>query len=176
MFPRLFAILLAGSLVGAAPAAPRPNIIILSDDMGYSDIGCYGGEIETPTLDGLAAKGLRYTRFYNTDAISDYAARYVREHKKDHADQPFFLYVAYAAAYWPMHALDKDIAKYKGYWKLVRLGYKRPWELYHIKNDRTELNDLSGEKPELAKELAELWEKEAKRTLIDPLPKGRKKR
>ena len=45
----------------------RPNIIlILNDDMGYSDIGCYGGEIRTPNLDSLAAGGLRYTQFYNT--------------------------------------------------------------------------------------------------------------
>ena len=48
-------------------AAPKPNIIvILSDDMGVSDIGCYGGEINTPTLDRLAANGLRFTQFYNT--------------------------------------------------------------------------------------------------------------
>ena len=44
----------------------RPNIIvILSDDMGYSDIGCYGGEVETPNLDALAQNGLRFTQFYN---------------------------------------------------------------------------------------------------------------
>ena len=48
-------------------AAERPNIIIiLADDMGYSDIGCYGGEIKTPNLDTLAANGLRFTQFYNT--------------------------------------------------------------------------------------------------------------
>ena len=45
----------------------RPNIIlIMADDMGYSDIGCYGGEIHTPNLDGLASGGLRFTQFYNT--------------------------------------------------------------------------------------------------------------
>jgi arylsulfatase A-like enzyme len=50
----------------AAPAA-RPNIVlIMADDMGYSDLGCYGGEIETPSLDALAADGLRFTQFYNT--------------------------------------------------------------------------------------------------------------
>jgi arylsulfatase A-like enzyme len=223
----------------AAAAPEKPNIIvILSDDMGYSDLGCYGGEIETPNLDQLAANGLRYTRFYNTgrccptraslltglyahqagigemtgdggqrgyrgelsrnavtiaevlkpagyrtymagkwhvttqlkpdgdknnwplqrgfdrfygtiigagsffdpwtltrgndaitpdndpeykpeqfyytDAISDHASRYVREHAKTHADQPFFMYVAYTAPHWPLHALDKEIAKYKG--------------------------------------------------------------
>jgi len=44
----------------------RPNILlILADDMGYSDIGCYGGEIQTPALDQLAAGGLRFTNFYN---------------------------------------------------------------------------------------------------------------
>ncbi|MCP4314366.1 MAG: arylsulfatase [Bacteroidetes bacterium] len=46
---------------------PRPNIIvILSDDMGFSDLGCYGGEIETPNLDRLAENGLRFTEFYGT--------------------------------------------------------------------------------------------------------------
>lgn len=46
---------------------PRPNIIvILADDMGFSDAGCYGGEIHTPNIDFLAKNGLRYTEFYNT--------------------------------------------------------------------------------------------------------------
>lgn len=45
----------------------RPNIIIImADDMGWSDIGCYGGEIETPNIDRLADNGLRFTQFYNT--------------------------------------------------------------------------------------------------------------
>ncbi|MFL3657142.1 MAG: sulfatase-like hydrolase/transferase [Opitutales bacterium] len=45
----------------------RPNIIvILAADLGYSDIGCFGGEIETPNLDRLADNGIRYTHFYNT--------------------------------------------------------------------------------------------------------------
>ncbi len=49
----------------------KPNIVlILNDDMGYSDIGCYGGEIETPNLDKLAADGLRFSQFYNTARCS----------------------------------------------------------------------------------------------------------
>ena len=49
-----------------AAAAPRPNVlVILADDMGYSDVGCYGSEIHTPNLDALAADGVRFTRFYN---------------------------------------------------------------------------------------------------------------
>lgn len=220
-------------------AKPRPNIVvILSDDMGYSDLGCYGGEIKTPNLDALAKGGLRFTQFYNTarccptraslltglyahqagvghmtddfihegyrgdlskkavtiaealkpagyrnyavgkwhvthfvkpegpnhnwplqrgfdryygtitgggsyydpgtltrdnkaispmadpeyqpkqfyytDAITDHAIRFVSEHQKEHAADPFFMYVAYTAAHWPMHALPEDIAKYKG--------------------------------------------------------------
>ncbi|MDA0590517.1 MAG: arylsulfatase [Planctomycetota bacterium] len=224
-----------------AVAADRPNIIVvLADDMGYSDIGCYGGEINTPNLNGLAEGGLRFTQFYNTgrccptracllsglyphqagigwmttdrghdgyrgdlnnssrtiaevlrpagystygvgkwhvtkhvqpdgpkhnwplqrgfekfygtitgagsfydpgtltrgnqnispfadpeyqpeqyyytDAISDHAVRFIDEHcaGNSDSDKPFFLYVAYTAAHWPMHALEKDIAKYKG--------------------------------------------------------------
>ncbi len=48
-------------------AADKPNIIvILVDDMGFSDLGCYGSEIPTPNLDALGANGLRFTQFYNT--------------------------------------------------------------------------------------------------------------
>ena len=44
----------------------RPNIVVvLVDDMGFSDLGCYGGEIETPNIDAMAASGLRFTQFYN---------------------------------------------------------------------------------------------------------------
>ncbi|HKX61946.1 MAG TPA: arylsulfatase [Verrucomicrobiae bacterium] len=223
------------------PARPRPNIlIILADDMGFSDIGCYGGEIATPNLDALAAGGLRFTQFYNsarccptraslltglhphqagighmmgdrghdgyrgnlnrrcvtlaealkpagyqcyavgkwhvtpgqtakalnntqnwplqrgfdrfygtihgagsyfdpsslvrdnalitpandpqypsagfyyTDAIADHAVRFIREHSRQQGTQPFFLYTAFTAAHWPLHAKDSDIAKYKG--------------------------------------------------------------
>src|SRR5215475_8142131 len=50
----------------SAAEAPRPNIlIILADDLGWSDLGCYGGEIKTPNLDKLAQGGVRFTQFYN---------------------------------------------------------------------------------------------------------------
>jgi arylsulfatase len=227
-------------LFAAVPSwAAGPNIIvILSDDMGFSDLGCYGGEIQTPNLDRLAAAGLRFTQFYNTarccptraslltglyphqagvghmmedrgtdgfrgdlnnhcvtiaevlkpagyacwavgkwhvtlhtkpegpkhnwplqrgferfygtitgagsyydpgtltrdntmispyadpqyqpktyyytDAITDHATRFIADHGKLNSEKPFFLYVAYTAAHWPMHALDRDVAKYKG--------------------------------------------------------------
>ena len=51
---------------GEAAAADQPNIVIvMADDMGFSDIGCYGGEIKTPQLDRLAEEGVRFTHFYN---------------------------------------------------------------------------------------------------------------
>lgn len=235
----LLAGLIATALSLSAASAKRPNImIILSDDMGFSDLGCYGGEIHTPNLDRLAANGIRFTQFYNnarccpsrasvmtglypheagvghmtsdqvydgyrgqlnrqcvtipealhpagyrtymcgkwhvcrnnkpdgdksdwpiqrgfekfygtitgagsyydpttlcrqntfitpvndpeyhpaqfyyTDAITDNVVRFLQQHAKETPDKPFFFYVAYTAAHWPMHALEKDIAKYRG--------------------------------------------------------------
>ncbi len=58
-------VLLSAALPAAEPS--RPNVVvILADDLGFSDLGCYGGEIQTPVLDGLAKNGLRFTQFYNT--------------------------------------------------------------------------------------------------------------
>ncbi|WP_165234876.1 arylsulfatase [Aquisphaera insulae] len=59
---------LAGDLPGASAGAParRPNlVVIVLDDLGYSDLGCYGGEIRTPNIDRVAADGMRFARFYN---------------------------------------------------------------------------------------------------------------
>lgn len=48
-------------------AAGRPNVpVVLTDDLGFSGVGCYGSEIETPTLARLASNGLRFSQFYNT--------------------------------------------------------------------------------------------------------------
>lgn len=70
--PRRVSLLLLALLLGlhsafAAAAERKPNILlILADDLGFADLGCYGGQIETPNLDALAAGGLRFTQFYNT--------------------------------------------------------------------------------------------------------------
>lgn len=72
LFDVRYCLLVALLCVFAAPreiiaASGKPNfLIIVADDMGFSDAGCYGGEIATPHLDALAAGGLRYTQFYNT--------------------------------------------------------------------------------------------------------------
>ena len=66
-------ILIAGtdSAQATPPKQTRPNIIVvLVDDMGFSDVGCFGGEIKTPNIDWLAKNGLRFTQFYNTSRCS----------------------------------------------------------------------------------------------------------
>jgi arylsulfatase A-like enzyme len=78
MRPR-FCILISAITLLALPAAPqcmaeeaRPNIVIIvCDDMGFSDLGCYGGEIDTPNLDRLAAGGVRFTDFHNNAKCSE---------------------------------------------------------------------------------------------------------
>lgn len=72
-------VFIVGSILPATSCFPssdpatgsKPNIIIImADDMGYSDLGCYGSEIKTPNLDRLAAGGLKFTRFYNAGRCS----------------------------------------------------------------------------------------------------------
>ncbi len=63
----IFATVALPLLIASAAPPAKPNILILiADDMGFSDAGCYGSEIHTPNLDHLAADGLRFTQFYNT--------------------------------------------------------------------------------------------------------------
>lgn len=62
----LLPLLLLSSAILHAEPAQKPNIIVfLVDDMGWSDLGCYGSELKTPNLDALAKNGLRFTQFYN---------------------------------------------------------------------------------------------------------------
>lgn len=60
------------AVLAAEPAPPKkPNVVVvLFDDMRFSDIGAYGGEIPTPRMDALASQGLRYTQFYNAARCS----------------------------------------------------------------------------------------------------------
>lgn len=68
----LVALLVVGFASSSMAAdASRPNVlVILVDDMGFSDLGCYGSEIPTPNIDALAARGVRFTQFYNTARCS----------------------------------------------------------------------------------------------------------
>ncbi len=234
-----FAAILILTGLPAGHAKDLPNImVIMADDVGYSDIGCYGSEISTPNLDQLAANGVRFTQFYNTarccpsraalmtgvyphqagvghmlgntphpgyknklstdtvtmaevlkdagyrtymtgkwhlshpatadapkdgwpmqrgfekfygtimgggnyyyplalcrgnkfisadndpgykpeffyytDAITDNSITFLDEHTKESSDKPFFMYIAYTAAHWPLHAPEDEIRKYDG--------------------------------------------------------------
>ncbi len=67
MLMRITFAIVALAFTAASQAADRPNIVVIMvDDMGFSDIGCYGGEIPTPHLDALAAGGVKFSQFYNT--------------------------------------------------------------------------------------------------------------
>ena len=67
----LGAFLLILAMIPNAGSAAQPNIVVIMvDDMGYSDLGCYGSEIETPRLDALASQGLRFSQFYKHAQVS----------------------------------------------------------------------------------------------------------
>src|SRR5690349_1342658 len=66
LFTAIAAFAATAAAARPAVAAQRPNIIvILADDMGFSDVGSFGGEVQTPNIDKLAAGGVRMTQFYN---------------------------------------------------------------------------------------------------------------
>ena len=74
-------------------ASEKPNVLlIMADDLGYSDLGCYGAEIETPQLDAIAKNGLRFTQFYNTarcwptraSLLTGFYAQQIRRDKLPH--------------------------------------------------------------------------------------------
>lgn len=81
LFVALIATLVTSLSVTTAAPANRPNVVvILVDDMGWSDIGCYGSEIPTPNLDALARGGVRFTQFYNTGRCSPTRASLLTGH------------------------------------------------------------------------------------------------
>ena len=78
--------------------------------------------------------------YYYTDAISDHAVRFVRDHHERHGEQPFFLYLSYTAAHWPMHAREQDIAKYhnryaKGFEAIRAARFAKQQQLGVIQED-----------------------------------------
>jgi arylsulfatase A-like enzyme len=80
-------------------------VIILADDMGYSDMGSFGSEIQTPNLDALAQGGVRFTQFpddyYATKTYTDKMISFIEANRGD--DKPFFAYVAHQAPHDPYH-------------------------------------------------------------------------
>ena len=71
LLPLLFS---CSVLWGSDNSDQRPNIIlVMADDLGWSDIGCYGGEIDTPHIDSLSRDGIRFTQFYNNATMAEWS-------------------------------------------------------------------------------------------------------
>jgi hypothetical protein len=135
-----------------APAAAgrRPNIlIILADDLGFSDIGCYGGGIRAPNLDGLAARGLRLTEVYNSARCCPSRASLLTG-----------LYPHQAGV--GMMTADEQRPGYRGHLvencitiaEVLKAG------------DRVEMKNVAAEHPDLVKEMAAKWDEWAARCSV----------
>ena len=122
-----------------------PNIILISaDDLGWSDIGCYGSEVHTPNLDLLASEGMRF----NGQSITPYegvSLLPVFEGESAERQKPIF---------WEWR---NGQAVYYNSWKIVRDGIKKPWDLYNLDIDPTETTNLSEINPEKVEELNKLF-------------------
>jgi arylsulfatase len=102
--------------------------------------------------------------------------RYINEHQRDAADQPFFLYLAYTAAHWPMQALESDIAKYRGkydagYEAIRRARYQRAREL-GILDKRWELSETAGDWDAVENKAWEARCMEVYAAMIDSMDQG----
>lgn len=140
-----FALALFNALTCNRYSKAQPNIIlIMSDDTGYSHIGCSGGEIRTPTLDELAANGLRYTQFYNTARCCPTRAYLLTGNEYIAPDDNFY----YA------NAISDTAVKY----------------IEQHKPDRTELHDIAAQYPERIAEMVALWQSWAERVGAVPMP------
>ncbi|HSU57252.1 MAG TPA: sulfatase-like hydrolase/transferase, partial [Candidatus Dormibacteraeota bacterium] len=88
-------------------------------------------------------------QFYYSDAITDNAIRFLKQHAEETPDKPFFFYIAYTAAHWPMHALEKDIAKHRGkydqgYEPMRRARFERARKLGYI-DESVSLSSQAGD-------------------------------
>ncbi len=144
----------------------QPNIVvIMADDAGYSDFGCYGGEIETPVLDKLTYDGLRFSQFYNTGRCCPSRAALLTGVYQHQAGMGHMSRdrggPSYSGTILPDVPTMAERFRKAGY-KLVAM-HDTTWELYDMAEDRSELNDLSKKMPSKAKELSLLYEAWAKR-------------
>ena len=115
-------------------------------------------------------------QFYYTDAISDNAVRYLQQHGQESPDKPFFMYLAYTAAHWPMHAMEKDIARYKGRYDQ---GYEpiRAARLARMKKmgllpDTAEMSPAAGEWDKVVDKAWEARCMEVYAAMIDSMDQG----
>ena len=107
----------AAIVVSKVPRVPLPDVAVTKCSASFFRPATLTEDdtpLETPK-DG----------FYLTDAISDHGVSFVQDHQKKHPDQPFFMYVAYTAPHWPLHALKDDIDRYRG-------KYREGWDKLRV--------------------------------------------
>lgn len=140
----VIAALLAGIIAGSAQAADRPNVLlVMVDDMGFSDPGCYGGEVDTPNLDALAKGGLRFTQFYNTARCWPTRAALLTgryPHQAGHA----MMYGAKAPAAYQGTSRSRGLFISE---MLGQAGYRN----YHVGKWHLHSRNAAAERPDLAK-------------------------
>jgi len=160
-------------MIEAPSPPPRPNIVlILADDMGFSDIGCFGSEIRTPNLDALAARGVRFTQMYNAarccpTRASLLTGQYPHRAGVGHMVDDRGVGPAYQGFLRWEHEGNRAVRD--GDWKLVSAN-GGPWELYNMAEDRTELHDLAAVEPDRVASLAARYDAWAAATGILPWP------
>lgn len=138
---RRLSYILAVVVLATCHAAERPNIVmIFADDLGYSDIGCFGGEIETPNLDKLAENGLRLTQFYNTGRCCPSRACLLTGLYPHQAGMGLMVYRNYPGKGYRGHLNDQcvtfgDVLKSSGYGTYM-VG---KWHAGHLPESRPEV-------------------------------------
>ena len=159
----------------------KPNILlILNDDMGFSDIGCYGGETETPNLDRLAHGGLRHTPCQLPDVMAtvvELAGVGYPEIRDGHSILP--LEGGVPAGHRARRAAGAAAVlgargQLGGASRAMEAGEGVPgdWELYDMIEDRTETNDIASEHPALVGDLARQYDEWAERCGVIPRGHG----
>jgi arylsulfatase A-like enzyme len=113
--------------------------------MGFSDPGCFGGEIKTPNLDYLAENGIRFTQMYNCARCCPTRASLMTGKYQQRVGM----------------ATNGRKDSRVGDWKMAALP-GGDWELFDLSTDRTEINDLSDEYPEKTRKMDQLWEEWAR--------------
>jgi arylsulfatase len=103
-----------GDVVNSNDAWPRQRGFDRFYGIIIGAVSYYSPTTLTRENENVEREALEDDDYYITDAISDQAVKYIREHHERHSGEPFFQYVAYTAPHWPLHAREEDIAKYKG--------------------------------------------------------------
>lgn len=177
------------------PAAEsvRPNIIvILADDMGYSDIGCFGAETQTPNIDRLAAEGIRFTQGRQPGQTMDILPTLIEVARAEYPRMRDEVEIApvdgqsfapvfdgnpcaeHSEMFWEHNG---NQAVRVGDWKLVATQNARSgWELYNVAVDRTEMHDRAAEFPDRVQEMSVRYERWAKKVGIVSIDEAKRRR